>query len=1091
VEPERSKLEEYRTLLKERRYAELSEALDRCARAEPGSTEALPTEGHRRALRAELACRGAGPLSDLLRGRDHLLRGPALAGAPNEELIAAAVLRLAAAGATGAARRLLEAGEATLPGATTLEVASRELRRGVRHVVQPALAQVYGWLRRGERRRASREVERLLAGELSDDLRLALLELAIALDREQLAFVAAAEGSARTRALAPQADSAWQLELKAALDRWAAGDGAGAITALYQLRSRVAQRVTPRSRYLARLTRELLRDLERHDDPPGARWLLHDDSLAARPVLEGGAGGALRLIAWALGIDERPKATNSLARLRRQLTAWGVVHGRVVLDESRIISALKHGALLLLEEERPSTTGYLWLRGYDPEGRLLLLTDPSWPGPLMRPLASQRLRSGLFGFSGLLVWGRHELGQQRAARAAEDGLEHDPRLELLDRCELDEHGRPPPKARVARLAEEGMRVMPELPAFYRLRGESLLAQLRSGELSPDAAGAFERWLAQTHRRFPDAEWPYQIYAWALEAQGRAAEAGIAWAEAQHRDASDERNLSGHARALLALDRPFEACASLRRAATLVPGDAAIQAELATATLACDALDDAELESRLALELDNAHPGALLARVDVLEARGVVEEVIPLLGRASALARDTVEPVRRLLRHHVHAGSWSDARRLAEGTLRGHTTRLSAWCDAAWLAFCDADAERCHALALDALQRLGAEDELVTWIGRALVELCDEATRAPLLKDTLDQLTRRAPGEIKPLALMLADAGHEELAIEAAERARGAFGDDINGWWHLVQVLLRCGPEHEHQLARALAQTTEMAPFFAYGRIVEAWRALTAGEPERALKALEAAALEQAPALIWWLTAEALARLGRDAQAAEVRARLPEVFPRGVLDHVAFLAQLGLSELSRALLRQMVDHWARTPLDAPDQVLDAYGQLGLAEGACCNFPAALEALARVAADDPSRLPLPGALEVAVRARRWEALEQLAGVGLEVARRDSRRELDPWPLAGYQAGARLALGDGGSREQLLALAPRHPGALLALVSVRRRLDAPGASDGADPAADQRDRRRLSELAPGAARRLEHQLKREAEVGPSADDDAEGSP
>ncbi len=1081
LEPTRSQFEEYRTLLRQRRYAELSEALDHCTL----DLEA-PWGDVGRALRAELACRGAGPLSDLLRGRDHLLSGAPLAGASPDELVALGALRLAAAGAGGAARRTLEAGEEALPeGRARLKVVRRQLRGGVPQVVPPALAQIHGWLRSGDRVQATRELQRLLLGDLSPDTRLSALDLAVSLDREQLAFAAAADGSARMRALAPEADSAWQLELKAALDRWAAGEGATAYTALYQLRGKAAQQhlgrssvfgASPRSRYLAHLARQLLRDLERLDEPAGARWLLHDHAalapLGARPVFEGGAIGALRLIAWALGIDESAEATSSLAQLRRQLSAWGVVHGRILLDEARIQAALRHGALVLLEEERSSATGYLWLRGYDPEGRLLLLTDSAWPGPLLRPLSSQRRRSELFGFSALLVWGCDARGQRRASRAAAAGLPHDPRLELLDRCELDEHGRPPPRARVARLAEEGMRVMPELPAFYLLRGESLLGQLRSGELSPDAAGVFERWLARTHRRFPDAQWPYQIYARALEAQGRAAEAGIAWAEAQHRDPADERNLAGHGRALLALGRPEQACVRLRQAATLAPGDATIQAELATATLACDALEEAELESKLALELGNAHPQALLARVDVLEARGAGDEVIPLLGRASALARDSLDPARRLLRHQVRAGSWGDARRLADETLRKHTTRLSAWSDAAWVAWCEADVGRCHALALDGLQRVGAEEPLVDWIGRALVDLADGADRGPMLTETLAQLSGRAPGAIKPLALMLADAGDKELAIEAAERARGAFGEDVNGWWHLVQVLLRCGPETEPQLARALDATIEMAPFFAYARVVEASRALVAGAAERALAALEEAALEQAPGLIWWLTAEALEQLGKVDRAAEVRGRLPEVFPRGVLDHVAFLAQLGLSRVARALLRAMVAHWERTPLHAPDQELDAYGQLAIAEAACGDDVAALEALSRVAATDPSRLPLPAALEIATAARRWESLEHLASVSLEVARRDSRRELDPWLLAGFRAGAALARHDGEPRAQLLALAPKHPGARLALVSVQRHLTKKCARDVAEV-----DRRALEQLAPGAVRRLD--VQRSGEV------------
>lgn len=1029
-----------------------------------------PAEDRKRelwALRAVLACHGAGPLVDLLRGVPALVESNA--DAPR--LLALGVARAVAAGARSAARRLLEELERACGCDHEAVQATRQrLRSDARELVRPELNSIRALLAQGERASAQRELERLLARqELPLDEELELLELSASLNRERLAFSLSAAALERARRLAPRADGALQLGVKAALDRWAAGEGQAARDALRQARERRGELVSRNeARYLQQVAAHMLRDLDRDAaPPPGPRWQLHEDVALhqpeARPVLRSGAGGALGLLCWALGLESAGSAEGitTMAQLRRELSSRGVVHGRVLLDERRLSLALAAGAIVLLEEERPSSTGWLWLRGFDPVGRVVLVVDPGWPGPLLRPLASQERRGGLFGFGALLVWGRDALGQERYARAAADGLMHDPRLDLIDRCDLDEHGRQPPRARVARLAEEGMRVAPELPIFYLRRGESLLAQLRAGELAPGPSGPFERWLATTHRRFPDAKWSYQIYAWALETQGRSEEAGIAWAEAQARDPLDERNLAGHARSLLAMERPAEARQLLRRAATLAPGRAVIQAQEAEAALALGDLDGALLASELALDLDPAQPQALIARVDVLEATGEASTtVIDLLGRASALQRDELEAPRRLLRRHVFEAHWPAARRLVTEALRAHSGDARCWCDVVWIAWCEADAERAITHALDGLQRVGSDESLMSLLARVLIDLVAPADLSEALERPLALLGELAPGAIKTLALALADAGHESLAVEAAQGARRAFGEDVNGWWHLVQVLLRLrngAPEqHDEAVEQALAATHELAPPFAYARIVAAARRLAAGDPEGALAHLGEAALEQAPGLIWWLSARALEGLGQHDRAAQMRGRLPEVFPGGVLDHVAFLRQLRLPGLACELLASMLAHWHRFGGATARQEQHARVELALARRALGDDAGALDLLASVAREPRGlRVPYVEALDVALNLDRWPELTHLAELGEEQARRDSRRPLDIWPLRAARAAGALSRGDATPREALLRDAPAHPSAWAFLLAAERRLGHPAARE---------DAQRLATLAPG---------------------------
>ena len=131
------------------------------------------------------------------------------------------------------------------------------------------------------------------------------------------------------------------------------------------------------------------------------------------------------------------------------------------------------------------------------------------------------------------------------------GCKDDERLLAIDACDLDEEGRPLPRARIEGLSEEAITQAPEVALAWQRRGEALLDCLRHDELDEDQR-PMERWYAEARSRFPDGEWAAQIHAQFLESQDRLREADIAWSDAANSDPFDFRNYLGMARVRLAL-----------------------------------------------------------------------------------------------------------------------------------------------------------------------------------------------------------------------------------------------------------------------------------------------------------------------------------------------------------------------------------------------------------------------------------------------------------------------------------------------------------------------------------------------------------
>jgi tetratricopeptide (TPR) repeat protein len=909
---------------------------------------------------------------------------------------------------------------------------------------------------------------------------LALYQLVASLEREDLDFAAAAKWLEEAVELAPRGDHAPQTALKAAFDRWAAGDWQRAEIDLRLLRGSSAYGVQrPR---LSAFADELYRVIVAQQSG-GPRWVVWQHRSGRRryprPIFDQGAYGAAQLVAWLF--DERqaterlsrlpsfPRGAGGLAELRFLLERASASCTRVMLDEKRIQQIFDEGGVLMLEEHGSAGTRLLWVRGFEPVGGMLLVVEPSWAGPLIRPISSQRSRSALTGCGALVVWGVGSQGQQIKERTVAAGVDSSAVLEIIDRCQLDSEGRRPPLARVAHLAREGRRLAPDLAQLYRYQGLALLEQV---EASGGAFVAdFERWLADVRTRFADAGWANQLHARALQAQGRHEEACIAWSGAQRGDDLDPRNLAGHARALAQMGRPRKARMLFRRAVTLAPRAVEAWVELARVNMGLGHLDEAERVLELAREIDAEHADAAALAAELSERRNLPAQIVQKRFEQALGARQEPRLARRLMRCYAHQGAWNAAWQRATASTKLFAEQKGAWLDAIWMAWSRADAARTIELGLSGMQRIGPDGALGARLMRVLIELLPAQAVEQAARRVVDLLISD-PEQIKPVALVLADAGFAELALSITERAQRAFGEDVNAFWHAAQVLIRLGEDAPAgALERSLMQTCQVAPHFAYGRAMLAIAQLKVGNPGQAMRILEGAPVQQAPGLMWTLIGQLMEMAGQKERAQQARQQLTESYPDSVLDHARFMRQLGLSDLLAQMLYAMLGFFAAQPAHAR---LDdktrwrALVELGRAENASGRHEQSLEAL--LAADELTVadcaqvsarcIPYRVAIDSAIRLRRYELAAELARRGVRRALADTSLDVDIWVYRGVLAACELLEGYQDARASLLQQAPRHPGAWANALRIERveKLDV-----------EQEDLMRLKAVAPGIARLL----------------------
>ncbi|MGE0709948.1 MAG: hypothetical protein AB7N76_25455 [Planctomycetota bacterium] len=140
------------------------------------------------------------------------------------------------------------------------------------------------------------------------------------------------------------------------------------------------------------------------------------------------------------------------------------------------------------------------------------------------------------------------------------------------------------------------------------------------------------------------------------------------------------------------------------------------------------------------------------------------------------------------------------------------------------------------------------------------------------------------------------------------------------------------------------------------------------DPQRALTLLEPADPEQAPALLWQASAAALEVAGQAERAAEVRARLVELYPTGVIEPAEFLLQAGLQQQALELV------------DGAVAAFPEHGELCSARATILNRLRrrceALDALLALRAREPAQAPLALMARIAHALGDWETLAAVA-------------------------------------------------------------------------------------------------------------------
>ncbi|HWM84750.1 MAG TPA: hypothetical protein VNO33_02905, partial [Kofleriaceae bacterium] len=784
-----------------------------------------------------------------------------------------------------------------------------------------------------------------------------------------------------------------------------------------------------------RQAREVLDAIE-SDPGRGPSWLF------ARELPEARSGGPLAVLGRALGVAVPDRQVPTASHLRAALAEAGVETLRVVLEDELLERLLgEPGVLIVLEEEQSRHSAFLLVRGLERTGKLILVADPAVGGAVVRPLAEQWRRSQLAGRGALVVAGAGPTGAERRSALEASGVADDPRLALVDRCHFDRDDPDVPFAHVAQLAGKAIAAAPEIQMAHKRMGEALLGLLRLDNLDAEEC-RMERWVAEARERFPDAEWAHQIHAQALECWDRWAEALICWCDAGNIDPDDDRNQMGQVRAARKVGGLSGGRYQLRRALAADPSAAQAWTWLAEEDLADGRLGDAEIAADLAAALAPGAVPVVLLQATVAERQGALDDATALL-ESVAEAPEDGQGI-RLWRRYLCAGRWDDLRRHGQQILGEFPGAAGAWSVYMDALVAVGDGEAAIDAIFGSIQRVSGG--FVDNFSEVLLTFPPpEALPELLLR--LEEALGGAPDPVTRTARAIGFGGRAAEAREVLERLARRHPLEANAHYALGQVLMLSGDRVGARAA--FGRAIEIHGEFPWVRYLLAWL-LIEDEPQRAIE-IASPVVGAAPALFWDLIARALERGGREGDAAELRARLPEV-AADVVEHADFLRDKGLWTPLRELLELAVTatEGKRVPLRY---------HLALVHGAEGRHQAAVDELLAACRDAGSVGPSLGVvlMRQAALAGRGDVVLEHAEEVARACRADSTRYADPWIPDAIAAAAAAAAGDPDPREQLLERAGRHPHALRALVRASRALGVSSAGD---------DLERLAAFAPGSA-------------------------
>ncbi|CAN5790568.1 hypothetical protein BH09MYX1_BH09MYX1_15810 [soil metagenome] len=789
------------------------------------------------------------------------------------------------------------------------------------------------------------------------------------------------------------ADLAIRCRIDGALATWATGDRATALVLVRALGEVLgADDVHVLEGKLATpepFTWKLARELEgkplgrgAHDDGRGVIAALgHEDAVSN---------------------DTVPELADLESILRRKL---GYATIRAELDPSTAALAIDEGALVIVEEERSMRTGIRIVLGVAPGDDLYLVRDPDREEAAIVPAHWQASRSWLFASSALIVCGTGEAGSKKKALLLARGVEESTRLRAMDQTGLDDDGeKRTAEARIARLRALA-KTATSPPIVHGRLGEALLDAVRRDQVKKDELTA---WYADVRERFPAMEMPSQTYAAYLEQYGSAAESGIAWAAAFHRDRFDARNAIGWGRALKRMGKLEDAFQRFRDASRLDPADPYVYGWFSTCHFGRNEHALAELRARISAELLPTYRSARTLLADALEAMGNTGEVEPVLRDAWELGRMPEDGV-RLVRAGYRSGDVAGAKKLASEVAK--RAGGESWGDAIIVHVTDGDDEGASDLARTLVRGQRPQGWPLFFVDGAVTLAKDDATAATRIEEA-SLAVMRDPVALCDLAIELAARGQWTLAAPVLALLRKTAPDNPNTPWTFVRSALRSRrieSELDEIRAECKRLTTELAPGFVPLRAVAAAVELPV-DPKNALEIASHASFTDDPKS-WLVSAIALRAIGETARADALVERLSALAP-GTLSLVSdFYRFYELWDVSREALAIARGAWNDEKFFSLEHVALAIHDRK--EGALAD--------AREACTKWDWVPVSWLCAAAIRAKDAPALAEMGARGEKVITASSASGGDPWVYRGFVAAASSSA---EGREELLEKLPRHP-------------------------------------------------------------------
>jgi tetratricopeptide (TPR) repeat protein len=841
--------------------------------------------------------------------------------------------------------------------------------------------------------------------------------------------------------IAPHADDVYWLRTALAKDRWAAGNPAEALTQFRLAREEAeATKVRGAAGVIDQLIDLLQRDPER--TTAGPRW--HAVRCAVDLTTTSPAAASARYfgdkVTPAVLGQSSPLPTTASA-LSDELEQIGLLTLRCRLPPGALEHALAHGALVFMEEETATGSTLSLISAFEELTELALVHTREWCGAALVPGWRLSERSGVHQLGALLVLGKGEDGARRKHQLLAAGIDESAELRALDQGARE--------ANNLALVESLAVSYPAAEVAQYRYGRLLADGIVQGRIQPQQ---LYHWYARARERFPEAEWPAQLYAEILSHEGRIQEAGIAWSVAYDVDPFDCRNAHGIGEVYLHLpDRTEDAVHWLHRAVQLEPRNAKSHLTLARATLD-DKGENLEcpISARVALELDPALDGAAEALGCLAQRQGERESARKWYEQAATINPSAREHVRRLAGLNAALGRWDEARAVLHGAL-ARADDLSLRNQAAYLAWCGGDGGAAWRLCHE--DGLPVDAEMIdhaVMIARSTFEGSQGDQALESLETRLLDDFDLSPILVGRLSAWLAD----DRAIAYAERCVRHRDGDLSARWWLGRELLRCrrAPVRAGSL---LDQVATGAPRFSAGRAAHAI-ALLEQDPKLAAHIEPVNDGDHLP-ILWLVQALACQATGDVDRAASIRDRLRELAAGLVCENASILLSWRRVELAYELLTSVGAG------QTPHHALRSQWAFVLYKRG--NYDRALEATGAKAllerSFDVDWSMDATATRSAIALGAYDLARDLAARRLDAIERDRIRGWDPWTLIAQLAAVNLALGTTAVRERLLHEAGQHPAALSLLVTLEKRL-------GLDPYEE--DRRRLLQIAPGAAQVLD---------------------